>query len=822
MLRLKIESSEGDTVLSSDENRIDVPLVSLFMFCKDRKNSIRRSIDSMLAQTYQNIEIVVQDGASTDGTREILEGYGDRIKLVSEPDSGHAEAFWKVFQRCKGELIGSCASDEELAPNAAEIAVQRFRKEPHMGAFCSDMYITDVDGEVVGEAIGQPFNIVDYLFGTYCPFWPATFFRRAALADIGLFGKPESWTLDSLEFEIWIRLALRHEINYYPGFLSKYAFHDGQLSNTPKAFYEHIDGRMRVIEKLFSDEGFFGNDDFKSLCLYNQLYMFHHHVKSIRLSEHERHLSQLLNELPGVAGAIGDFKYGGWAAMSQVSPSWFKKLFPESLKTIARDGIYPLLSNAMMQMRSLASFAKTDRSPCHLEPASRTPMAVKRLNEAVGDLYEARGQISQAVRHWMAVAEDDAFLQSKALQALLKAPTTSSQQLLDAHLKWASEFARPRKGYLPHEFRPWDGQRPINVAYCATFFDTPCGYSQILPFIQNHDRQRFHIFAYSHGPCAESVKRCFDVFCEIDNMSDEAFIDQCRADQIDILVEMTGFSPAHRFSAMASRCAPVQIATFNHTGTTGVPNIDWVLTDEVSVPKELEPFYSEQIYRVKGSFICTNYDSFNQPDSSPAPRLRNGYITFGCFSSGGKINEPLINIWAEVLHMVPDAKIMLRSPQLDNFDNRRLRVAQFTKAGISEDRIILCSGTDRDGIIRSYADIDISFDTWPYCGGNTLCESLWQGVPAVSLLGERFTSRYGGALLHASGCGELVAKTKKEYVQIAVDLAADPKRLNHYRKNLRQMMFDFGFSDTQAYAKKLEAAYVDMLQMASGNGEFEG
>ena len=802
------------TFLSVDRNQFDAPLVSLFMFCKDRKSSIRRSIDSMLAQTYQNIEIIIQDGASTDGTREIIESYGDRIKLVSEPDSGHAEAFWKVFQRCKGELIGSCASDEELAPDAAEIAVQRFREKADMGAFCGDMYMTDVDGVVVGEAIGQPFSIVDYLFDTYCPFWPATFFRRSALAEIGLFGDPERWTLDSLEFEIWIRLGLRHEINYYPGFLSKYAFHDGQLSNTPKAFYEHIDGRMRVIDHLFSEDGFFRNDDLKSLCLYNQFYLFYNHVRSIRLSEHEAHLSRQLDEVPGLAGSIvSDYTQGGWAAMAQLSPLWLKKFIPERLKSNIRDGIYPLLSKSITRLRSSLSFRKAPARSGHAEPASRSPMALKRLNISIGNLYEARGQINQAVRHWFAAADEDAFLQSEALQALLKSPTTTSQGLLDAHLNWAERFARPRQEKLPYKFRSWDGSRPINVAYCATFFDTPCGRSQIIPFIQKHDRQRVKVFAYSHGPCPEDIRRSFDVFRQTENMSDDAFIDQCRADQIDILIEMTGFSPAHRFGAMASRCAPVQIATFNHTGTTGVPNIDWVLADIISAPKELEPFYSERIYRVKGSFICTTYDSFDQPYPAPVPYFRNGFITFGCFASGGKINEPLIRLWAEVLHKVPNAKIMLRSRQLDAPDSRRLRMAQFASAGISEDRIILKAGTDRDGIIRSYEDIDISLDTWPYCGGNTICESLWQGVPAISLLGERFSSRYGGSLLYACGCDDLVAKTDQEYVNIAVELAGNPERLEHYRSNLRQMMFDHGFSDTQAYAKKLEDAYVDMMNI---------
>jgi len=263
----------------------DQPLVSIISFCKDRAATIRRSIESVLNQSYRNIEFVVQDGASTDGTLEILRSYNDpRIKIVSEKDSGPAEAFWKVLNRCQGDVIGTCLSDEELLPGAVGKAVELLQAEPRLGAITCDGYDTDTDGKIINEFNAGEFNLVDYLFGWYCPFWPGSFFRRQALIDVGL--KSHKWTIECLEFEIWCRLGTLNEVKYFPIRMSKYAVHPTQLSNTKQYFHEHFDNRAKVIQNLFSETGFFGQDDVKlNGCLYNQLYLLYNHVKAYKLAD---------------------------------------------------------------------------------------------------------------------------------------------------------------------------------------------------------------------------------------------------------------------------------------------------------------------------------------------------------------------------------------------------------------------------------------------------------------------------------------------------------------------------------------------------------
>src|SRR5690349_15322780 len=145
------------------------------MFVRNGARSVRRAIDSIMAQTYPNIEFIVQDGASTDGTLEILQSYGERIKLKSEPDSSPTEAFWRAISRCTGEILGSCLADEELLPDAVDRAVRTFQTNPEIGAITGDALVTDIDGNVTGSWTSGPFNLVDYLTVDYSPYLVSSF-----------------------------------------------------------------------------------------------------------------------------------------------------------------------------------------------------------------------------------------------------------------------------------------------------------------------------------------------------------------------------------------------------------------------------------------------------------------------------------------------------------------------------------------------------------------------------------------------------------------------------------------------------------------------
>jgi protein O-GlcNAc transferase len=332
-----------------------------------------------------------------------------------------------------------------------------------------------------------------------------------------------------------------------------------------------------------------------------------------------------------------------------------------------------------------------------------------------------------------------------------------------------------------------------------------------------HDRTRFEIFGYSPNTLPPDIESSFDIVRNTATgdsgaISDDQFVALVRRDEIDVLVELTGFSMGNRFVAMSRRCAPAQVSFLNHTGSSHVPNVDYIFSDEIGTPAGDDALYSERIERLPRCFFCFDYRNSESPPISEPPVLTRGYPTFGCFGYGGKLNKQLLALWARLLRRVPDAKLHLQNPQFANYNCRQFIVSQFHNLGIEAHRLILARGAIRKDLLEIYNHIDISLDTWPYCGGNTIAESLWMGVPVVTLKGDRFSSRYGASLLAAAGCRDLVAHTPEEYIEIVAQLAGDRPRLRFLRQNLRRMSLDHGLGDSQRFARDLEHAYVEMLR----------
>lgn len=711
-------------------------LVSIISFCKNRKSTIRRSLESVLGQSYARLEFVIQDGASTDGTLEILRDYAardPRIKLVSEPNSGPAEAFWKVLHRCQGDIVGTCLSDEELLSGAIEFAVDQFVREPKLGALTCDGYNTDESGVIISDFIAGEFDFVAYLFGRYCPFWPGSFFRRKAFEDIGL--DCPGWNTDSLEFEIWCRFATDHEVKYVHKPLSKYAIHSGQLSNTPRDFYEHISGRLTLIDKIFSKDGFFGEDTRKKLeCKIGQLEQFHNHVRAYRLTPDEEKLGQridaLIQELEALRAGTSSYHQrlstsATESVRTRLQAVWDRLvgLLPRRLQTLPS---MSFLWRARRQFLALGTIALTGSLPleearrvrdlqqyrwvrlAHWVPASlrrRLPVELKaRLRSAFSrsltiifnlpaflwwhasrwvfgksagtmlvtddqvaaekplniyplfaSIYDARGQTAQALDMWRrAEPLNDPCIDGLACQAILKLPEATYQEIAAFQHRWVDRHVKKlaRDNY---QFRRFDGRGKIRIGYHCSFMDGDTIRFIMRHVMAAHDRSKFEVYGYSPLPVSSDITSAFDVMRARPALDDGEFVALVRDDAINVFVEMSGFSPGHRFVAMALRCAPVQISYLNHHGTSGIPEVDYFLSDEISTPtgSDADWTFSEKIYRLPNCLLCYDYEGYFHPPVSDPPLLERGYVTFGCFGSGGKINTPLIEMWAALMHRMP-------------------------------------------------------------------------------------------------------------------------------------------------------------------------
>jgi predicted O-linked N-acetylglucosamine transferase (SPINDLY family) len=268
-------------------------------------------------------------------------------------------------------------------------------------------------------------------------------------------------------------------------------------------------------------------------------------------------------------------------------------------------------------------------------------------------------------------------------------------------------------------------------------------------------------------------------------LDDDALARRARELGIDILIDLGGHGDAARMAACARRLAPVQIKWVgmqNHS--SGLPEMDWFLTDRWETPPALESLYSERLLRMPDGYVCYSPPAY-APDVVPAPVLRNGFTTFGCFNNIAKITPRAIATWCEIMRAVPGSRLILKTHQLSDAPTAALFCNAFSRAGIDPARIEARGSSPHRQFLASYNEIDIVLDPFPYSGGLTTCEALWMGVPTVTLPGEIFASRHSASHLSNAGFPEWVARDHADYVTMAVTRARDAAGIVAVRERMR-------------------------------------
>ncbi len=228
----------------------EYPLVSILCVVKNGVKSIKRAIDSVLAQDYPNIEIIIQDGASTDGTLEILQEYGDKIKLVSEPDSDGAEGLSRTFPRINGEFFGSCLSDEEMLPHAVSWGVKNLQENPGLGAVYGNCYKTDIEGNIKSVRGCREFDLAKLICVEMVPPFLCAFFRTSHFRQIQL-SDPFEYNGD---YEIWAKLGMKFPIRHINNIIMKSSNHAGSQTCQSKTYPLQVQSKKRIMDGIFNDQ----------------------------------------------------------------------------------------------------------------------------------------------------------------------------------------------------------------------------------------------------------------------------------------------------------------------------------------------------------------------------------------------------------------------------------------------------------------------------------------------------------------------------------------------------------------------------------------
>ena len=262
-------------------------------------------------------------------------------------------------------------------------------------------------------------------------------------------------------------------------------------------------------------------------------------------------------------------------------------------------------------------------------------------------------------------------------------------------------------------------------------------------------------------------------------------------------------------SACAYRLAPVQVKWVgmqNHS--SGLAEMDWIITDRWETPPELEHVYSERPLRMPDGYVCYSAPPY-APDVVPLPALVNGHITFGCLNNTAKVNQQTLELWAKVLSAMPESRLIL----LMSAGSARANIVSFfEQQSITTNRIEFVDHLPRDKYLEQYQRFDIALDTIPYNGHTTTLDALWMGVPVVSLVGQTVVGRGGLSILSNVGLPNLVAQSPEQFVQICKAVGTALPALQALRNALRSRLQQSPLMDAQRFTRNIESSYRRMFQ----------
>ena len=431
----------------------------------------------------------------------------------------------------------------------------------------------------------------------------------------------------------------------------------------------------------------------------------------------------------------------------------------------------------------------------------------------LGNVEKYLGNIKEGIACYdRAVAADpeNASLHSSALISLYYDSSMAHDELFARHVAWADRHAE--RFYPPD---PWwpnakDPERRLRVGYVSDWLDGRVLGHFLRGVIRYHDRERFSTYAYSATDQPDDytteLRGAFDHWREIRGLDDGAIASQVKEDAIDILVDLDGHTPGSRLLALAQKPAPIQVNWLGYWNTTGMRTIDYVLTDPYTTPEDSAQRFSEAPLRLPDSRICYAPVPY-APLVSSLPCDGRDVFTFGSFNRYDKLGPELIDCWAEILRQIPASRLIIKNSAIAIPYARAELSRRFADRGIAAERVELRERSPHPAMLAEYGDIDLGLDTFPYNGGLTTCEALWQGVPIVAIEGERMISRQTSAMLRLVGAEDFIAQTPDEYVALALRWARDRERLRSVRRSLRERMRASPLCDGPRFTRNLEAAF---------------
>tara|TARA_B100000131_G_C18113953_1_gene610622 strand:- start:186 stop:2270 length:2085 start_codon:yes stop_codon:yes gene_type:complete len=359
--------------------------------------------------------------------------------------------------------------------------------------------------------------------------------------------------------------------------------------------------------------------------------------------------------------------------------------------------------------------------------------------------------------------------------------------------------------------------RKLKIGFMSgDFYEHPVGYF-IPNTLTNLSKDNFKLYGYYNNQINDNqtlvVKDSFDIFKNINSFSDEQKFDLIQEDGIDILFDLSGHTARNSLTVFRKRAAPIQISWLGYCFTTGLSSMDYIICDDFVLPKKDEKWFTEKPIRMSNSYYCFSLPKNRLIKIEKRQENIDNFV-FGCFSNAPKITEDVMSLWSEILKKTENSLLLLKAKTFSDEQGFRRILDYFEMNKISKDRIIFEGNSIREDYLKSYNKIDMILDTFPYPGGTTTCEALLMGVPVVSLEGNNFLSNNGKTILKNSSLDEFIAKSKKEYVEIASSFCKKENQSNtKIKEDIRKRFLDSPLLNGKLFAKELEKKLLAVWQI---------
>jgi len=469
-------------------------------------------------------------------------------------------------------------------------------------------------------------------------------------------------------------------------------------------------------------------------------------------------------------------------------------------------------AQALLQMNRVSEAIQSCERTLVLSPSAPDQHAVATL----GQCFERLGRIKEAVASYdaaLAIQPDFEPAISNRIFCLDFAEDADFEVLRDARRIWWERIGAPiaASAYRDHPNKP-DPDRRLIIGYVSADFRQHSAALAFKPVLLHRDREQFEIICYSCSPWKDAVTDAFrqmaDRWRDASQWTEEQLARQIRLDAVDILVDLAGHTEGNRLRAFARKPAPVQAHGWGHVTPPGLPTIDYVFADPVSIPEQVRHLFCETIHDLP--CILTIEPLPGGVTNAETPALANGFVTFGVFNRINKITDTATAVWSRILSSVPHSRLLLKHGTLDDPVVCGNLLARFARFGAPTERIMLMGSSPRVEHLAALNNVDICFDPFPHNGGASTWEALQMGVPVIARLGNTQVGRAGAAIVTAAGLPDWVAASDEAYVDIAVRWASQIPALAALRRDLPARIAATAAGDPVRYAQAVGNAYRTM------------